>query len=81
MTVRKTYNCNEGETTVFASELVFVTLLRVERTDKVMNIVNDSDLIRVEITSNQVGYIRWAGGLTFSIPFNNGEKINVVYEN
>ena len=80
MIKRKTYNCVEGTTTVSASELAYVTLLRAERTDKVMNIIADEDDLVLD--DLEIRHSRALGTLYVkdAIPFNNGEKIKVVYE-
>ena len=81
MIVRKTYNCIEGETTVFGSELAFVTLLRVERADKVMKIIASED--DLALGDLEIRHSKSFGTIYVKeqVPFNNGEKIKVVYEN
>ena len=79
MVYRKTYNATEGEITITDSALAFATILRVERTDKVYDVYTQD---RFDLSTVSLGcvYTNYTGSLRFEIPFNNGEKIKVVYE-
>lgn len=78
---RKTYNCIEGESSIVDSSLVNVTLLRIEKNDKVYNLYS-GDIPSTNTDLLSVNYSPWLGMLIFNpaLPFNNGEKIKVVYE-
>lgn len=79
MVYRKTYNAVEGEVTITDAALAFVTILRVEKTDKVYNVYEDDSF---DLPNSYLAclYTDYLGSLRFQIPFNNGEKIKVVYE-
>ena len=81
MIVRKTYNCVAGETSITDASLAYVTVHRVAKSDNVYFItVSEDDLT---LSDFECRHSKSFGGLYFKeeIPFNNGEKINVVYEN
>lgn len=80
MTTQRTYNTTPGLWYINTSDLVYRTIFRVTRgTDVHYITISESD---ISITNDNVRYAPSLGGLYFdeNIPFENNEKINVIYE-
>jgi len=81
ITYTKTYIPTAGSTEIFATDLVYVKMLRVTRTGDNHDIF-DYISSPVDATGYQVAYNKAAGSLGFdpNRPFETGEFVNVIYK-
>lgn len=78
MVYRKTYNCQPGADTLIDATLAYAQVHWVSRTGSIYIPVDDNG--SATLRALDTGHNSSVGWLRFNIPFNNGEKISVVYE-
>lgn len=76
MTIRKTFNTQVGADTVIPQGMAYVRPHWVSRSDKVYSVKS----YPATLGELDVEYYDSVGWFRFAQPFNEGEKINVVYE-
>lgn len=77
MTRTYLYETNEGDQFIYDSELAYTQLLFCAREGMEYDVIVSNSLFEV-IGSRQVQHSNSYGYLKFSVPFNPGEKVQII---